>query len=119
MEDIQANGGCGLFFAHTHWDAHLPRMISCWNFLLLDVTGFTGKMFDKHVGIGIDEKHFTRRIELLSETIDENFAGAKAELAKQKANELGMIFHWKIRNDATKFGKSVSIIIERVHNFTG
>lgn len=85
------------FFAKTNWQAHLPKMIDFWCFILLDKPGFTGNVFDVHVNRGIAELHFVRWIELFKQAVDELFVGEKAKLAKEKAHELGLIFSWKLQ----------------------
>ncbi len=86
-----------VFFENTNWEAHLPRMIQFWNFQLLNKPGFTGNVFNSHMNRNIKSEHFTRWLELFSTTINEHFIGEKAELAKQKAKELGMIFSYKLQ----------------------
>jgi len=85
------------FFIDTNWEAHLPRMIQFWNFQLLNKPGFTGNVFNSHMNRNIKSEHFTRWLELFSTIINEHFIGEKAELAKQKAKELGMIFSYKLQ----------------------
>jgi hemoglobin len=83
-------------FAHVNWPAHFPRMIQFWSFILLDEEGFTGNVFDKHMNLAIGPAHFTQWLKLFHETVDEYFTGAKAELAKQRADLLGYTFSTKL-----------------------
>ncbi len=85
------------FFLHVNWQHHLPRMIHFWSFVLLGTQGFTGNVFDAHTKKHIKETHFTAWLALFNTTVDELFEGKNANLAKQKANELGMIFSWKLK----------------------
>lgn len=87
----------GHFFTHTNFVEHFPRMFAFWNFILLDEPGFTGSVFDKHVGIGIESRHFPVWLRLFKETVDELFEGEKAELAKQRAEVIAFTFESKLK----------------------
>jgi hemoglobin len=83
----------GLDFEH-----HFPRMFAFWNFILLDEEGFKGNVFDKHIPLKIDERHFKQWLKYFHETVDELFIGEKAELAKQRADLLGSTFQSKLEH---------------------
>lgn len=87
----------GHFFEKIDFEKHFPRMFAFWNFILLDEAGFTGNVFDKHVNIGIESKHFPVWMKHFKETVDELFAGPKAELAKQRAEVLAYTFDAKLK----------------------
>jgi hemoglobin len=86
-------------FADIDLEAHLPRIIAFWAFILIDQEGYKGNVYDKHRHMDIGEAHFTRWVKLFSETVDEHFAGEKANLAKQRAMLLGYTFQTKMEKD--------------------
>jgi hemoglobin len=87
----------GHFFAHVDFEQHFPRMFDFWSFILLDQAGFTGNVFDKHVGLGIESRHFPIWLKHFNETVDELFEGEKANLAKQRAEVLAFTFDAKLK----------------------
>ena len=84
-------------FAGINLEAHMPRIIAFWAFILIDQEGYKGNVFDKHKHLDIGEAHFTRWVKLFSKTVDELFAGEKANLAKQRAMLLGHTFQSKMK----------------------
>lgn len=89
-------------FEGIDFEHHFPRMFAFWNFILLDESGFTGNVFDKHMRLEIDEQHFSRWLKYFHETVDELFTGEKAELAKQRADLLGHTFQSKLAHIRNK-----------------
>ncbi len=90
---VQADDLLGPIFndiAHVDWPKHLPVMYGFWEFLLLDnADGYRGNPIQKH--FELHEKHalkgeyFDRWLTLFQGTVDELFAGPKAEDAKFRA----------------------------------
>ncbi|MBB1284055.1 group III truncated hemoglobin [Flavisolibacter sp. BT320] len=78
------------------WPAHLQRMYAFWNAILFAERGFDGNPMRKHLSLPIDESHFSRWLFLFGETIDERFAGEKAEEAKKRAASIAQIMNFKI-----------------------
>jgi len=85
-------------FIHVDWEKHFPKMIDFWAFILIDKEGYKGNVFDKHIHLKIDERHFTKWVETFCETVEEHFIGEKATLAKQRAKVLGYTFQTKMKN---------------------
>ena len=85
-------------FAGIDFEAHFPRMISFWEFILLDKEGFKGNVFDKHAHLKIDETHFKQWLFYFHQTVNELFEGEKALFAKQRADLLGFTFQSKLKN---------------------
>lgn len=71
-------------------------MIAFWSFVLLDEAGYTTNVFDKHVNLGIKKEHFGIWLSHFNHTINELFAGPKAELAKQRAEVIAYTFEKKL-----------------------
>lgn len=84
------------FFQHLNFDAHLPRMVDFWAFVLLDEAGYTTDVTKKHLHMPLEQAHFDRWLELFNQTVDTLFVGEKAELAKQRAFLVGWTIKSKI-----------------------
>lgn len=77
------------FFKHLNFEQHKPKMVHFWSFVLLDVSGYTTNVTDKHLNMPLEKVHFDRWLELFNDTVDENFEGDNAEVAKQRAKIVG------------------------------
>lgn len=82
------------FFKGLNLEEHLPKMEFFWRFVLLDESGYTTSVTDKHMHMRLKEEHFKRWLQLFNETIDERFQGEKAEMARQRAALIG----WTIQS---------------------
>src|SRR3954466_468713 len=82
--------------AKVNWETHLPKMYKFWGTQLIGSADYSGRPFPPHMDLNIDSKHFERWIRLFMETIDENFEGEVAEMAKQKARNIAAIFQYKL-----------------------
>jgi hemoglobin len=80
------------FFARLDFEAHKPKMIHFWSFVLLNEPGYKTNVTEKHLHMPLKPEHFERWLHLFKETIDESFSGENAELAKQRAG----IIAWTI-----------------------
>jgi len=83
-------------FGGIDLEQHLPRIAAFWALILIDQEGYKGNVFDRHAHLTIDNSHFDRWVALFSGTVDEYFAGEKAELAKQRAKLLQYTFVSKL-----------------------
>jgi len=79
-----------------HWPAHLQRLYNFWNAILFAERGFEGNPMQKHLQLPISEEHFEQWLALFRKTVDEQFAGPKAEEAKQRAKAIAQIMLFKI-----------------------
>ena len=82
--------------ADAAWPAHLERMYAFWNAILFAEKGFDGNPMQKHLSLPIGEEHFGRWLLLFNATIDELYAGSKAEEAKTRAASIAQIMNFKI-----------------------
>ncbi len=86
--------------AKVNWQAHLPRMYSFWETILLDKISFKGNPVIKHVELNkhvhLTEQHFSQWLHLWYRTVDELFNGKIAETAKSKAATIKDIMLAKI-----------------------
>ncbi|RAK66994.1 group III truncated hemoglobin [Hymenobacter edaphi] len=83
--------------AAVHWPAHLPTMYDFWSSILLGTARYKGRPFPKHLVLPIEKPHFQRWLELFYQTVQENFAGPKAEEAKVKALNIATMFEYRMR----------------------
>src|SRR5687768_11431622 len=76
--------------AKLDFEKHMPKMYSFWNSILLGITGYNGQPFPAHLMFveHLSPAHFDRWLALFSETVDANFIGLNAEMAKQKAKNI-------------------------------
>lgn len=89
------------FFKNLNFEKHLPKMVDFWSFVLLDETGYTTNVTEKHLNMPLEKQHFDQWILLFNATIDELFSGEKAELAKQRANLIGWTILSKIKKQSS------------------
>jgi len=77
------------FFKDLNFVEHLPKIVHFWSFVLLDETGYTTNVTDKHVGMKLTKVLFDRWVALFHQTVDQLFEGEKAQLAKERATIIG------------------------------
>jgi hemoglobin len=85
------------FFADLDFEHHKPRMIHFWSFVLLNESGYTTNVFDKHVHMHLKDEHFDRWLSLFHQTVDRLFEGEKANDAKFRATTIGWTFKEKFK----------------------
>ncbi|MEX2572836.1 MAG: group III truncated hemoglobin [Balneolaceae bacterium] len=78
--------------ASVDWDQHLPRMIDFWSNLLFQTGRYQGRPFRKHLPLPVKRDDFSRWLSLFYETVDEYFAGEKADHAKEMAAKIASGF---------------------------
>lgn len=78
------------------WDAHLVRMYQFWETLLFASGGFKGSPYLVHEKLPLNALHFERWLALFKTTIHNNFEGEKAEEAITKAENIALIFQYKM-----------------------
>lgn len=78
--------------AHLDLDAHLPIMCDFWETVLFGTGAYRRNALqvhaDLHAKAPLTAEHFGRWLALWNETVDANFAGPKAELAKRQATRI-------------------------------
>src|SRR3982751_3200089 len=81
-------------------EAHVPRITSFWETILLGARSYGDGAFRPHAVIHakspLREGHFDRWLFLWRETVDELFAGPRAELAKTHAERVAGAFHARL-----------------------
>ena len=86
-------------FEHLNIKEHLPKIVDFWAFILIDKPGYTGNVFDKHLHLNLETKHFDKWIEFWISTVNELYSGPKAELACQRAQLLSYTFQPKLNQN--------------------
>jgi hemoglobin len=121
LRDIESRGDCerlvrtfygraledpiiGFIFvdiAKLDLEAHVPRITSFWETILLGAQSYGGGAFrphaELHAKVRLRAGHFERWLALWAATVDELFAGDRAELAKAHALRVGRAFHQRLQ----------------------
>lgn len=79
-----------------NWPAHLEKMYSFWQTVLLEEHTYYGSPFPPHAHLEIGKEHFDRWLKLFNETIEENFSGEKATEAFWRAEKMAEMFQNKL-----------------------
>ncbi len=81
-------------------EAHVPQIASFWETILLGARSYAGGAFAPHAALHMKARlragHFERWLWLWSGTVDELFAGERAELAKSHAQRVARAFHGRL-----------------------
>lgn len=78
--------------AAVDWDEHIPHLCRFWSSLLFRTGTFKGNPFNKHQFLPIGKEHFSTWLALFIKTIDDLFAGPKADEAKAFAASIADSF---------------------------
>jgi hemoglobin len=88
--------------AQLDLEAHLPRIAGFWETILLGAKSYSGGAFAPHAALNAKVRlfpgHFERWLWLWRTTIDELFAGERAELAKAHAGRVAAAFVARLGN---------------------
>jgi len=79
-----------------NWPVHLEKMYRFWQTVLLHEHTYKGAPFLPHSKMPLEKKHFENWLKLFNETLDENFKGELAEIAKFRAQKMAEMFQLKI-----------------------
>jgi hemoglobin len=87
--------------ARLDLEAHVPRIASFWETVLLGARSYSGGAFRPHAELNARVRlrggHFERWLWLWRATVDELFAGPRAELAKAHAQRVARAFYERLR----------------------
>lgn len=90
--------------ARLDLEAHVPQITSFWETVLLGTKTYSGTPFEPHARLhakaNLRAGHFGRWLALWIETVDELFAGERAELAKAHALRVAQAFHRRLQSYA-------------------
>ena len=87
--------------AHLDVEAHVPHIASFWETILLGAQTYSGGAFRPHAAlharVPLRAGHFERWLWLWRTTVDDLFAGERAELAKRHAERVAHAFHARLQ----------------------
>jgi hemoglobin len=87
--------------ARLDLEAHVPQIASFWETVLLGTKSYSGTPFEPHARLhakaNLRAGHFGRWLALWIETVDELFAGERAELAKAHAQRVAAAFYGRVQ----------------------
>lgn len=78
------------------WPEHLEKMYRFWQTILLEEHTYSGSPFPPHRQLPVEKQHFTRWMEIFSQTVNTLFEGPLAEEAKLRAKNMAEMFNYKI-----------------------
>ncbi|MFY9465718.1 MAG: group III truncated hemoglobin, partial [Sediminibacterium sp.] len=85
-DKVNADPLLGPIFTKVNWEKHLPLMSDFWENLLLYTGSYQGNPMDLHKHLhkvmNLQPEHFQHWNKLFIATVDENFKGANALVAK-------------------------------------
>jgi hemoglobin len=89
-------------------EAHVPVITSFWETMLLDAQTYAGGAFHPHAALNAQVRlrpgHFASWLALWGATIDELFAGERAELAKAAAQRVAGAFQRRLQTAQSPMG---------------
>lgn len=108
-DKIKTNDILGPIFndvAKINWEEHLPKMYSFWASLLLGEHSYSGNPMIKHIELSkltlMTETEFSEWLSVFYQTVDDLFAGARADEAKTRAANIARLMLHKIESDDRK-----------------
>jgi hemoglobin len=103
--------------ARLDLEAHVPRITSFWETVLLGAHSYGGGAFAPHVAlharVGLRAGHFERWLALWREAVDELFAGERATLAKAHAERVAAAFQGRLRTLPAGVGRTAGQRVAR------
>ena len=92
-------------------EAHVPRITSFWETILLGGDSYRGGAFrphaELHLKVGLREGHFDRWLQLWFGTVDELFAGDRANVAKIHALRVARAFLGRLQSMPAGVGTDI------------
>jgi hemoglobin len=86
--------------ARVDWPKHLPVMYAFWEQIVLGTGDYTGNPMVIHQKLNelipLQPEHFERWLTLFSQTVNELFAGEKAQLALSRATGIAAVMKTKL-----------------------
>lgn len=98
-------------------EAHVPRITSFWETVLLGNQTYGGGAFRPHAALHMKaplrRAHFDQWVSLWTRTVDELFAGPTAELAKAHAQRVARAFHQRVESIPSPAGSGGLVVTVR------
>jgi truncated hemoglobin YjbI len=98
-EQLIADPQTGRHFKELNFEEHFPRIYNFWSFILgIDPENhaYKGSAFEPHTHMNLTHQDFNDWQKYLKIAVEERFEGPTANLMLQKAEQLGMMFEYKL-----------------------
>lgn len=102
-EKVKQDPVIGIIFTEIvplDWDHHIPLIADFWETILLDNPVYKSNAMEKHFEINriypLKKEHFDAWLSLFFSTVDENFSGPIAALAKKRAASIAALMQLKM-----------------------
>lgn len=86
--------------ARTNWETHLPKMYAFWETVLFGTGGYQGNPLAAHAKLvpltEMGRAQFDRWLAVFKATVDELFAGERAEHIKRAAEDMANVIYSRI-----------------------
>jgi hemoglobin len=96
--------------AKVNWEKHLPIMFDFWENVIFYTGIYHGDPMNVHRHLHkqfpLNDEHFSKWILLFNQTVDENFKGPNALLAKQRALSIATVMRIKLATSSEVGGES-------------
>jgi hemoglobin len=87
--------------ARVDWPTHLPQIQRFWSSLLLGMATYEGQPMRPHLALAqktpIRPEHFERWLGYFSQTLDDSFAGPRANEARLRAHSIAAVMQNRMR----------------------
>jgi hemoglobin len=102
-DKVKVDGVLGPIFndvAQVDWDEHLETLTNFWHTVMHGEAGYKGNPMLVHIllnkKVPLMGEHFAHWLVMFRGTVDELFAGEKAELIKEKAATMAQLIQYKV-----------------------
>ena len=103
-DKVRKNETLGYIFddiIRIDWKHHIPIIVDFWETILLDTGSYTRNAMGEHFKVDqlvrLEPHHFNTWLGLFDSTVDENFMGKNAELAKKRAHAIAALIQLKLQ----------------------
>lgn len=79
-----------------HWEEHLEKLYRFWQTVILKDMSYYGKPVEPHFTLHLSEGDFKQWLQVWIKTVDDLFAGPKAEWAKLRGRTMSEAFYKKL-----------------------
>lgn len=83
-------------FIHLNMAHHIPIITNFWSSLIFFDQSYEGNPFIKHKEMLLRKEHFNEWLKLFFQTLDEMYAGERADEMKKRADSIAQIFQYKL-----------------------
>lgn len=95
-ERAQNDSVIGEKFKHIDMTHHIELIVNFWDSILFGSNNYHGDPFGKHIPMNLEAKHFSRWVDIFTQTADEMYGGAIADEMKNRAKTIAGVFQHKL-----------------------